>query len=55
MSDIDYAEFDKYTSHMEKKFNKMAEYINNNISSINRLTEVIKNIKDNTWDFYGEN
>ncbi|MDG1888890.1 MAG: glycosyl hydrolase [Flavobacteriaceae bacterium] len=47
VSDIDYAEFDKYTSHMEKKFNKMAEYINNNISSINKLTEVIKNIKDN--------
>jgi hypothetical protein len=47
VSDMDYAEFDKYSSHMEEKYNEMAVYINNNKGAIDKLTEVIKNIENN--------
>ena len=44
---MDYAEFDKYASHMENNFNQMAKYINSNKNSLDKLTEVINNIENN--------
>ena len=46
VSDKDYAELDKYASHMEKKFNVMADYINNNKQLVDKLKNILGDIED---------
>ena len=46
VSDEDYAEFHKYTSHMENKFNIMADYINANKKLIDKLKTILSDIED---------
>jgi hypothetical protein len=48
VSDEDYAELDKYASHMEKKFNVMADYINNNKQLVDKLKNILGDIEDQT-------
>jgi hypothetical protein len=48
VSDKDYAEFDKYTAHMEKNFNIMANYINSNKKLIDKLKDLLGEIEDST-------
>ena len=48
VSDKDYTELDKYASHMEKKFNVMADYINNNKQLVDKLKNILIDIEDQT-------
>ncbi|MBT7694988.1 MAG: glycosyl hydrolase, partial [Cryomorphaceae bacterium] len=54
VSDKDYTELDKYTSHMEKKFNVMADYINNNIQLVDKLKNILGDIEDQTIKSNGQ-
>jgi hypothetical protein len=54
VSDEDYAEFHKYTSHMENKFNIMADYINTNKKLIDKLETILSDIEDQAIKNNGE-
>ena len=54
VSDEDYAEFHKYTSHMENKFNIMADYINTNKKLIDKLKTILSDIEDKAIKNNGE-
>ena len=54
VSDKDYTELDKYASHMEKKFNVMAEYINNNKQLVDKLKNILGDIEDQTIKSNGQ-
>jgi photosystem II stability/assembly factor-like uncharacterized protein len=54
VSDEDYAEFHKYTSHMENKFNIMADYINTNKKLIDKLKTILSDIEDQAIKNNGE-
>ena len=48
VSESDYLDFDKYTSHMETNFNEMARYINMNKKQIDKLTLIVNELDENT-------
>ena len=48
VSESDYLDFDKYTSHMESNFNEMARYINMNKKQIDKLTLIVEELDENT-------
>ena len=48
VSDQDYIDLDKYATHMESSFNEMAGYINENKKSIDKLSDMIDELDDNS-------
>ena len=48
ISESDYLDFDKFTSHMETNFNEMARYINMNKKQIDKLTLIVNELDENT-------
>ena len=48
VSDQDYLDLDKYATHMESNFNEMAGYINENKKSMDKLSDMIDELDDNS-------